>query len=158
MNDIKNMSLNQGGNFLTRDSFNPPHSPHKLNRGNKFHNRYEELKQGQQQQPPLNNMSVRCSEISELQRNFSPINSQKTSGVRIGLGKPTLPGMGSNLTHGNSFDMNGASNGSLRMTKSNFGGGQDVADSYDHSPDRGISGPIQGFGDIEQHKEHVFEG
>ena len=43
---MKDMSLNQGGNFLTRESFIPLHSPHKLNRGNKFH-RYEEKKQGE---------------------------------------------------------------------------------------------------------------
>ena len=46
MNDFQNMSLNQG-NFLNRDSAafaGPPHSPHKLNRGNKLR-KYEEEKQ-----------------------------------------------------------------------------------------------------------------
>ena len=45
MNDFQNMSLNQG-NFLNRDSAafaGPPHSPHKLNRGNKLR-KYEEEK------------------------------------------------------------------------------------------------------------------
>ena len=42
MNDIQSMSLNQG-NFLSREGINPPHSPHKLNRGNKLR-RYEENK------------------------------------------------------------------------------------------------------------------
>lgn len=66
------MSLNQG-NFLSRQGLNPPHSPHKLNRGNKLR-RYEESKQ-----------SVNQQDMQELQRNFSPINSQKTFGIRIGL-------------------------------------------------------------------------
>jgi hypothetical protein len=69
------MSLNQG-NFLSREGFNPPHSPHKLNRGNKLR-RYEESKQSVNLQ---NNQ-----DMQELQRNFSPINSQKTFGIRIGL-------------------------------------------------------------------------
>lgn len=74
MGEIGGMSLNQG-NFLSREGINPPHSPHKLNRGNKLR-RYEEQK------------SINISnqkDMQELQRNFSPINSQKTFGVRIGL-------------------------------------------------------------------------
>lgn len=51
-----------------------PESPHKLNRGNKF-NRYEDSKN-------RNN-----EDMEELQRNFSPINSQKTFGVRMGLSR-----------------------------------------------------------------------
>jgi len=44
MGDFQNMSLNQAGNFLgNREGMNPPHSPHKLNRGNKLR-RYEENK------------------------------------------------------------------------------------------------------------------
>jgi hypothetical protein len=76
MGDLQNMSLGQG-NFLSRETINPPHSPHKLNRGNKMR-RYEEAK----------NASINMSnqkDFEELQRNFSPINSQKTFGVRIGL-------------------------------------------------------------------------
>ena len=72
MNEFQNMTLNQGS-FLNRDSAafaGPPHSPHKLQRANKLR-RYEESKAS------INIQNVK-SDASELERNFSPINSQKT--------------------------------------------------------------------------------
>ena len=83
MADAQNMSLAQG-NFL---SHNPPSSPHKLNRGNKLR-RYEEAKGGGTAVINFSN-----KDMEELQRTFSPINSQKTFGYRIGLANQKKQGM-----------------------------------------------------------------
>ena len=59
---------------------NVPTSPHKIVRGHKLR-RYEESKQS----VTISNMH-NDEHYKEFERNFSPINSQKTFGVRIGVG------------------------------------------------------------------------
>jgi hypothetical protein len=59
---------------------NAPKSPHKIVRGHKLR-RYEESKQS----VTISNM-YNDEHYKEFERNFSPINSQKTFGVRIGVG------------------------------------------------------------------------
>ena len=79
--DFQNMSLNQG-NFLNGDGIglngNLPQSPKKMNRRNKFIKKFEESKSGSLQMSNATN-----EDLQELQRNFSPINMQKTQSIRI---------------------------------------------------------------------------
>ena len=85
--------------------------------------------------------------MKELQRNFSPITSQKTFGLRIGVAKNKSPSKMSeqqklNKTMG-IMTLNSMNQVELY--------GSETSPSHD-------STPLMGFGDIKQHEENVFEG
>lgn len=139
-----------------------PKSPHKIVRGHKLR-RYEESKQS----VTISNM-YNDEHFKEFERNFSPINSQKTFGVRIGVGNKGKQAAGGALLSGNLRNQIGASpteksRSSLRMDSIAMPFNQTATEGFvrnigEEPTNTGPSAqqqevePLQGFGDYAAHE------
>lgn len=112
---------------ITQSDFksHAPKSPHKIVRGHKLR-RYEESKQS----VTISNM-YNDEHYKEFERNFSPINSQKTFGVRIGVGNKGKQVAGATLLTANLRNQMGVSP-TEKSRDFNTGKGMmvDVMDTY----------------------------